>query len=146
MYSRFIRQTSIVTAAALLCSCASTTQIRSTPPGADLFIEGERVGKTPYSHTDTRIVGSTVHAKMRKSGYEDLDVTFTRSEEADVGAIIGGVLVLVPLLWTMKYKPEHNYEMVALTPEASEPEPLSLEPAPPPKNIRAKKGSSRRAR
>lgn len=143
MYSRFIKLTALTTTVALLCSCASTTLIKSTPLGADLFIEGERVGKTPYSHTDTRIVGSTIHAKLRKSGYEDLDVNFSRSEEADVGAIVGGVLVLVPLLWAMKYKPEHNYEMVSLVTEPEAPS-YEQEPLPPPtKSIRSKKRSKR---
>ena len=127
MYSHFIKLTSVASAAALLCSCASTTLIKSTPLGADLFIEGERVGKTPYSYTDTRIVGSIIHTKMRKSGYEDLEVTFTRSEEPDVGAIIGGVIALAPFLWCMKYKPERNYEMVPLAPEQS---PVSSESVP----------------
>ncbi len=125
---------SAVTITALLCSCASTTQIRSTPPGANLFIEGEKLGQTPYSYTDTHIVGSVVHAKMTKSGYEDLNVSFSRSEEADVGAIIGGVLAFVPFLWTMKYKPGHSYEMVSLVTETapynSESIPLISEPAP----------------
>ena len=125
---------SAVTITALLCSCASTTQIRSTPPGANLFIEGEKLGQTPYSYTDTHIVGSVVHAKMTKSGYEDLNVSFSRSEEADVGAIIGGVLAFVPFLWTMKYKPEHSYEMVSLVTETapfnSESIPLVPEQAP----------------
>jgi len=96
-----------------LIACASSTQIKSDPGGADLYIDGEKVGKTPYTYTDTRIVGSVVHAKMKKEGFEDLDVSFNRSEEPDVGAIVGGVFALVPFLWTMKYKPVHSYEMVA---------------------------------
>jgi len=134
MRSNSYKLISAVTITALLCSCASTTQIRSTPPGANLFIEGERLGQTPYSYTDTHIVGSVVHAKLSKSGYEDLNVSFTRSEEADIGAIIGGVLAFVPFLWTMKYKPEHSYEMVSLVSEKapfnSESIPFNSEQAP----------------
>ena len=110
---------------ASLIACASTTQIKTDPAGADLYVDGEKVGKTPYTYTDTRIVGSVVHAKMKKEGFEDLDVSFTRSEEPDVGAIIGGVLTLVPLLWTMKYKPVHSYEMVATHHQDSAPVPES---------------------
>lgn len=143
MSSRFIKLTSLITTAALLCSCASTTLIKSTPPGAELYIEGEKVGKTPYSHTDTRIVGSVIHTKMKKAGYEDLDIAITKSEEADVGAIIGGAIALVPLLWCMKYKPEHNYEMVSLATESEAPS-YEQEPLPPPtKSIRSKKRSKR---
>lgn len=97
-----------------LSSCASTTLIRSEPRGATLFINGEKVGTTPYQHTDTKIVGSTNHVVLKKEGYEDFVTVFSRDEEADVGAIIGGIFFLFPFLWTMKYKPEHSYEMTPL--------------------------------
>ena len=99
----------------LLSSCASTTMIRSTPSGAKVYLDGEIVGKTPYSHTDTKIVGSTTSVRLEKEGYETLNTSFSRNEEADVGAIIGGLFVWVPFLWTMKYKPTHTYELSPLT-------------------------------
>lgn len=34
-----------------------------------------------------------------------------RNERADAGAIVGGVFLLFPFLWTMKYDPEHTYEL-----------------------------------
>jgi hypothetical protein len=95
----------------LLSSCASTTMIQSTPSGAKLYLNGENVGKTPYSYTDTKVVGSTTTVKLKKEGYESLNTSFSRNEQADVGAIIGGILILVPFLWTMKYNPTHSYEL-----------------------------------
>ena len=95
----------------LLSSCASTTMIQSTPSGSKVYLNGEPVGKTPYSHTDTKIVGSTTTVKLEKEGYEPLNTSFSRNEEADVGAIIGGIFVLIPFFWTMKYKPTHTYEL-----------------------------------
>jgi hypothetical protein len=35
----------------------------------------------------------------------------SRNEEFDVLACIGGVFVLVPFLWIMKYKPVHQFEL-----------------------------------
>lgn len=99
----------------LFSSCASTTMIQSVPDGARLYLNGEAVGTTPYSHTDTKIVGSTNTVRLEKEGYETFNTSFSRNEEADVGAIIGGILVLIPFLWTMKYKPVHNYEMTPLS-------------------------------
>lgn len=99
----------------LFSSCASTTMIQSSPKGAKLYLNGEAVGTTPYSHTDTKIVGSTNTVRLEKEGYQTLNTSFSRNEEADVGAIIGGILVLIPFLWTMKYKPVHNYEMIPLS-------------------------------
>ena len=100
--------------ACLVTSCASSTTIRSTPPGARVYIDGENVGVTPYLHRDTSIVGSTKHVRLKLDGYEDYSTSFTRSEEFSPGACAGGVFVLVPFLWIMDYKPEHSYELAPL--------------------------------
>ncbi|MDR2927257.1 MAG: PEGA domain-containing protein [Cytophagaceae bacterium] len=106
--------------AILFTSCASTTMIQSNPSGAKVYLNGEPVGTTPYSHTDTKIVGSTTTVKLEKEGYEPLNTSFSRDEEVDAGAIIGGVFVWIPFLWTMKYKPTHTYE---LTPSSNAKQP-----------------------
>lgn len=101
----------LMAAAMFTASCASTTVIHSNPTGAKVYLNGEPVGTTPYTHKDTKIVGSTTTVKLEKEGYESLNTTFSRDEKADVGAIIGGVFTLVPFLWTMKYNPSHTYEL-----------------------------------
>lgn len=101
----------------LLSGCASTTMINSIPDGAKVYLNEELAGTTPYLHSDTRIVGSTNRVRLEKEGYVTLQTTFARDEEADAGAIIGGIFLLVPFLWTMKYKSEHNYELVPLPEE-----------------------------
>ncbi|MGP1447982.1 MAG: PEGA domain-containing protein [Candidatus Limimorpha sp.] len=93
-------------------SCSSTTLIQSTPSGAKVYLNEEMVGTTPYPHTDTRIVGSTTMLRLEKEGYETLHTSFSRDEAVDIGAIIGGCFLWIPFLWTMKYNPVHNYELV----------------------------------
>lgn len=105
----------LLAGAILFSSCASTTMIYSNPQGAKVFLNGEPVGKTPYLHTDTKIVGSTTTVRLEKEGFKPFYTTFSRDEEVDVGALIGGMLVWVPFLWTMKYKASHTYEMVPLS-------------------------------
>ncbi|GAA3963922.1 hypothetical protein GCM10022407_08220 [Hymenobacter antarcticus] len=100
------------------------------PVGARIYVDGEAVGTTPYRHSDTKIVGSTTSVRMEKEGYETYNTSFSRDEQADVGAIIGGVFVLVPFLWTMKYKPVHSYELKSLTP-AQNPGPVTAPPIKP---------------
>jgi len=95
-------------------SCVSTTTIVSEPPGAKVYLNGMNVGKTPYRHSDTKIVGSTTSVRLELEGYEPLNTSFSRDEAVDVGAIIGGLFVWVPFLWTMKYDPVHNYELTPL--------------------------------
>lgn len=101
----------LLAASILFSSCASTTMIRSNPSGAKVYLNGEPVGTTPYPHRDTKIVGSTTNVRLEKEGYAPFETAFSRNEEVDVGAIIGGVFLLFPFLWTMKYKPTHTYDL-----------------------------------
>ncbi len=93
--------------------CASSTLIKSSPPGARVYLDSESVGKTPYQMRDTKIVGSSTRVKLVLSGYEPYEAVIQRNEEFQVGPCIGGVLVLVPFLWVMGYKPEHTYELTS---------------------------------
>ena len=102
----------LLASAIFMSSCASTTMIQSIPSGAKIYLNGEPVGTTPYAHRDTKIVGSTTSVKLEMDGYETLHSSFTRDEEVDAGAIVGGIFVLVPFLWTMKYKPSRTYELI----------------------------------
>lgn len=109
----FIQLTSILLVSIILfSSCVSTTVLNSSPQGAKLYIDGEPVGTTPYTHSDTRIVGSTTPIRLSMEGYQDYNGALKRNEEANVGAIIGGIFLLFPFLWTMDYKPAHTYELI----------------------------------
>jgi hypothetical protein len=98
----------------LFVSCSSTTLLTSSPSGAKVYMDGESVGTTPYSHSDTKIVGTTTSLKLVKEGYEPINTVLTRNEKVNVGAIIGGCFFVFPFLWTMNYNPTHNYELVLL--------------------------------
>ncbi|MDD4757368.1 MAG: PEGA domain-containing protein [Lascolabacillus sp.] len=109
----------LLAALILFASCSSTTLIQSNPSGAKVYMNEEYMGVTPLSYSDTKIVGSTTSLRIEKEGYEPLYTYLTRNEEVDAGAIIGGLLIWVPFLWTMKYKPVHNYELKPLNYNAS---------------------------
>jgi hypothetical protein len=109
-----LRLAAAATLLAFTAACASTTVIRSSPPGAKLYLDGSLVGQTPYAMTDTKIVGSTTHVQLKLDGHEDFNGVITRSEEFSAGAFLGGVLVLFPFLWIQGYKPERTYELTPL--------------------------------
>lgn len=119
MKSVSTRLAALSMAAVFTTGCVSTTLIRSEPSGAKLYLDGEAVGKTPYSMSDTKIVGSSTHVKLVLDGYEPFDANIQRNEVFDAGACIGGLLVLFPFLWIQGYKPQHNYELSPLRPPAT---------------------------
>ncbi len=94
-----------------LSSCSSSTMIISEPPGATVYINSQKKGKTPYRHRDTKIVASTSDILLKKDGYKDFYVSITKDEALDVGALIGGIFFTIPFLWIMKYEPIHTYEL-----------------------------------
>jgi len=113
-----MRIISFFMALVLLCaSCTSTTLIQSNPSKAKVYLNGDLVGETPYRHSDSKIVGSSMVLRLEKDGYNPLVRTITKDEEVNVGAIIGGLFVVVPFLWTMQYQPVHTYELKPSTVE-----------------------------
>ncbi len=102
-------------------ACTSTTMITSEPPGAKVYLNGMYAGETPVTYSDTKIVGTCTVLELEKEGYLPLHTMLVRNEEADVGAIIGGIFLLVPFLWTMGYQPDHHYELLSVE-EAGVPE------------------------
>lgn len=98
----------------LFTSCSSTTMIVSNPPKAKVYIDGAFAGETPYRHTDSKIVGSSMLLKIEKDGFKPLIATITKDEEINIGAVIGGIFTLIPFLWLMDYNPVHNYVLQPL--------------------------------
>ncbi len=84
--------------AGLFSSCASTTMITSEPSGAKVYIDGSPVGTTPYSYSDTKIVGSTTQITLKKEGCRDGNFTLTRSEKFEVGPCLVGFIVVLGLI------------------------------------------------
>lgn len=109
-----------IAALMLITGCTSTTVIRSYPDEADLYLNGEYVGQTPYVMTDTKPMFSCTSVRIEKESYLPFYSSICRDEEADVGAIIGGLIFWVPFAWALKYKPEHVYKLNPLeAPEVS---------------------------
>jgi hypothetical protein len=100
----------ILCCSSMFLACTSTTLIRSTNPSAKIYVDGELRGTGSVTHSDQKIVGTTTHVKLEQPGCRPETFSFSRSEEFDAGACVGGVFLLVPFLWIMKYKPERTFE------------------------------------
>ncbi|SDL95416.1 PEGA domain-containing protein [Catalinimonas alkaloidigena] len=117
--------TSTLALTLLLSSCSSATLIQSSPSGAHVYLNDQYVGTTPYQHEDTKVSGTRTPLRLELEGYEPLQTWLVRNEEADAGAIIGGIFFMFPFIWTLGYLPEHTYELQPLLQE-----PLPQEPMP----------------
>jgi hypothetical protein len=93
-----------------LFGCASSTLIKSNPPGAKLVLDGQDLGETPYTYSDRAAAGTMRTVTLKKEGYKDFNGTIKR-EQLSVGALIGGIFLLIPLIWILEYPPQYNFEM-----------------------------------
>lgn len=93
-----------------LLGCASSTLIKSNPPGAKLYLDGQVQGETPYTYSDKAAAGTTRTVTLKYEGYKDFNGTIKR-EQLSVGALIGGIFLLVPFIWILEYPPQYNFEM-----------------------------------
>jgi len=105
--------------AILLSSCASSTYIDSYPSGADLYLDGEAVGTTPFEMKDTKPIFSCTSVRIEKENHRTFYTNICRDEEVDVGAVVGGIFFFYPFFWAMKYKPTHFYKLYPLKEEKS---------------------------
>jgi hypothetical protein len=94
-----------------LASCSSTTKIQSIPEGAKVYINDAYKGTTPYIHSDTRPLWSSLNVKLTKENYKDFTIVIKKDEEFNAGACAGGFCLLFPFIWVMEYQPEHTYEL-----------------------------------
>ena len=91
-------------------ACSSTAVIRSSDPDSRIYVNGENMGTGHAHYTDQKVAFSKNDVEIRKDGCAAENTSFRRSQEADVGAIVGGILGTVPLLWVAGYKPHHGYD------------------------------------
>ena len=120
MPRRFLRMAtaSYLVLATLVQGCASSTMITSIPDGAKVYVDGQLIGRAPVTQKDTAILGIAKTVMLKLDGYRTTTGTI-RKEELDPGALVAGLLVIIPLLWITRYPSQYLFE---LEPEPDFPE------------------------
>lgn len=104
----------IISALITLNSCVSSTRvvINSKPSNADVYEDGQYVGKTPVSLNISNLVWDSPDITISKDGYTSMPVTL-KKEEKITNLVIGYVINIFAFLWC--YGPTENQNFV-LTP------------------------------
>ncbi len=100
----------LLSATLFVMSCSSSTVIRTTDPDARIYVDGEYLGNGEVYYTDQKVAFSKNDVMIRKEGCEAQYHDFRRSQEGDIGAIVGGIFFTVPFLWATEYKNYREYE------------------------------------
>lgn len=104
----------IISALITLNSCVSSTRvvINSKPSNADVYEDGQYVGKTPVSLNISNLVWNSPDITISKDGYTSMPVTL-KKEEKITNCVIGYFFNIFAFLWC--YGPKENQNFV-LTP------------------------------
>jgi len=108
---------SLVLASLASGGCSSTTTINSEPSGAKVYVEGELIGTAPVQYSDKAIVGTERDVRLELDGYQPLTTSFSRNGDANVGAIVGGIFLLFPFLWTLNYDDQYTFQLQPISSE-----------------------------
>ena len=100
----------ILCTAALLAACSSETTIRVSDPEARIYIDGEYQGMGKAHYSDRKLAFTRRDISVRKDGCEEQTYRIRRNERPDVGAIVMGYYLGLPMLWLAQYKDHHDYE------------------------------------
>lgn len=115
----------IILLATLTSACAQQAAFISTPPGAQVFIDGEKIGVTPCEF-DYKLSKNTSHdIKIVKNGYEPIDFVVV-ADEVDTDArdrwLVAGA-VWSPLwlgtIFTNKLKDTYDFALNAEPPQVT---------------------------
>ena len=115
-----MKRTNWVTSITLLCvvflaGCASMTTINSVPSSVEIWVDGMKVGNTPYTHNDTDLSFSTKTIQLKENGYQDFTGIIKRDKMNATNAIISFLCFFPGLLWSWEYPPSYTFTMVKNT-------------------------------
>lgn len=106
----FFRRALLPGVSLLLWGCASRTVIHSVPEGADILVDEQFPGKTPFAYADAKVRGSETRVHLRMDGYRALDTAFRRDERIAWPVLLGGPVPA--LLWFKGYDSARTYRLV----------------------------------
>jgi hypothetical protein len=96
-----------------IVNCATTTMIKTIPEGADIFLQGDLMGKTPWKLEDNYSLPEEVTIRLEREGYVPLEVRLEKET-----SYILGVISLVPYppfplsyFWTWKFDKSYSFKL-----------------------------------
>lgn len=97
----------------LFSSCVTSTNVwfETNIDGAEIYIDGERIGKTPIEYKLSNAIWEDPDVVIRKKGYKDLRVGLKKEVKA-VNLICGIIFWWPSLLWCYGPKDKQYFEMI----------------------------------
>ncbi len=87
----------------VIAGCSTLVTIQSEPSGAEIILNNQKVGKTPFAVKLSDFAFNSYDVTLKKEGYTDVHGRI--SKEAKAGAIVGGFFVS-GISWLWCYGPQ----------------------------------------
>lgn len=100
----------LVMLASILSSCVTKTHVtfNTDKPGADVYVNGEYIGKTPVTKKLSNAIWEDPDILIKKDGYKDMHLS-VQKEVKTVNLICGLLLWWPSLLWVHGPKGHQYY-------------------------------------
>jgi len=93
-----------------VAGCSTMVTIQSDPPGADIILNNQKIGKTPFAVKLSDFAFNSYDVLLKKDGYVDFHGRVAK--EAKAGAIVGGFFLWgIPWLWCYGPQPYQTFYM-----------------------------------
>ena len=122
-----------------LWGCAHEMTIDSSPPGATIYLDGERIGTAPVTVEERSGFFEEKKLKAELDGYETLETTITQG--VPIWAVVGPSVCLAPftfglscvgLKWSTMYPPSHEFRLSPILKDGQPPPETSPDDNAPP--------------
>jgi hypothetical protein len=77
---------------------------------AKIYINNEYYGNDSAVYTDMKVSFMRSIIRVEKKGCVPLSYVLRKNDRVDYMAILGGVLLIAPIVWLMKYRPVYHLE------------------------------------
>ncbi len=96
-------------------SCATKTMVtfESDIPGAEVIIDGESMGQTPFKAEVSNAIWEDQEVIVKKNGMKDLNTKLKKEPKIFniiTGVVLAPVTLYIPLLWC--YGPDENQKFI----------------------------------
>src|SRR5437016_229967 len=106
-----MRSAVIACCLAFTTGCTETVMVRTNPPGAHAWLNGNDLGMTPAIANVDYTAFSSYELRLEKEGYQPYNGHLTT--EVNIGSLIIGVVICWPaLIWVVQPSPEQSFDLV----------------------------------
>jgi len=113
MLKKRFSETLSILIALIPLSCSTVSMIKTVPEEAEVYIKGDRLGKTPLKLDDSYSLPEEIVVRFKKEGYVPLEVKLEKEISYPVGfaALISYPPFPILRFWAWKFNKSYTFKL-----------------------------------